>query len=116
MKRLFSSFLVILALLLTITFADAKGKGHGHDDGGPKAYKITQVDPASITVSLGESGETHEVFAIDGKTIITIDGAPATPSDLKAGMKAKIQAGPDNKAISIHAGEAAAHPSKGRVG
>ncbi len=105
MKRFYSPFFAIVALLFSFSFAEAKSKGHGHGGDGAKTYKILHVDPTSITAAAGGKAENREVFGIDGKTKVTINGIPAMASALQNGMKAKIQADAVHTAISVQVGE-----------
>jgi hypothetical protein len=80
-------------------------------------HKITEVDPASIKLASGTSGDTVQSYSITAATKVTLNGAAAYARDLKAGMIAKVEPSADGKsAVTITAQDPPAHPGKNRVG
>ncbi len=113
MKTLLA-LLSILIVALALPVSAAK-KGKGPHEGGGEA-RITAVGPASITVSLGKSGDEIFEYKITEQTKVTLNGAPITARDLRAGMVCKVEADANHVATSIAAKDAPAHPGKHRVG
>jgi hypothetical protein len=113
MKTLFALLSILLVALVLPVSAAKKGKGP-HQDGSEA--RITAVGPASITVSLGKSGDEIFEYKINEQTKVTLNGAPITARDLRAGMVCKVEADANHVATSIAAKDAPAHPSKHRVG
>jgi hypothetical protein len=88
--RMLSAVVLLLAIALNAT-----GSAKPAHKKPAAMYRVVQADPGSITVTLGHSGEVHESYKIGVHTKITIDGAPATAQDLKAGMMVHVEVGPD---------------------
>jgi hypothetical protein len=62
--------------------------------------RIVQVDPASITVNVGESGDEHFTYRINDNTKVTLNGAPIAARDLRAGMVAKVSVSADRETVT----------------
>lgn len=112
--RMFKAFAFLLIMVLSISStAIAKRKGGG----GGTFLKIVDVDPVSITLSIGSDGNSHQKYTVNDSTKVTLNGAPSNARDLRAGMIAKIEASEDGKtALTIDAKDAPAHPARGRAG
>lgn len=105
---------IILAMVLVLAVVGscwAAKKGHGSG-----MHKITEISLSSITLATSEDGNSTQSYQISKDTKITINGAAATPSDLRAGMVAKVSAGTDKVATSIEAKDAPRNPARHRVG
>jgi hypothetical protein len=113
MKTLLAILSILVVALALPVSAAKKGKGP-HEDGGEA--RITAVGPASVTVSLGLSGNETFEYKITEQTKVTLNGAPIAARDLRAGMICKIEADANKVATSIAAKDAPAHPGKHRVG
>jgi hypothetical protein len=115
------TLLVVLSLLVVglvcppSTFAKkAKNQGPPPDTG---ELKIVQVDAVSVTVTVGLSGDEHFTYRINDSTKVTLNGAPVSARDLKAGMIAKISVSPDKStALAIEAKDPPARIDKHHVG
>ncbi|MDR3404041.1 MAG: hypothetical protein P4L99_16205 [Chthoniobacter sp.] len=114
MKTLLA-FLAVLTVVLALPAVAAK-KGKGPQQPATPELKIVEVDAVSIRVTLGLSGDEHVDYKITDATKITLNGAPVAARDLRPGMVAQIQAGPDKVCTSITAKDAPTHPGKRRVG
>jgi hypothetical protein len=110
--RIIKALAILLTVALSITSATAARKK------GPGSFnKIVDVDPVSITISLGTDGNTHQKYAITDSTKVTLNGAPANSRDLRSGMIAHIDFSADGKtAETITAKDAPAHPAAHRTG
>ena len=98
-----SRILVVFALLALLAGSTswAKKKHHTAD----AALTIEEISPASVTVDIGKDGQ--ETYEITGTTKATLDGAPISVDDLKAGMVATFTLGTDEKtALEIAAKDA----------
>jgi len=103
---------MMVAVLVVVGTSWAGPKKH-KDEG---LHKISEVDFSSITLSIGEGGDTHETYKITRDTKVTINGATADASSLRAGMVAKVAAGSDKVATGIEAKDAPRNPARHRVG
>jgi hypothetical protein len=107
------------ALLLVLAFSPdswAAPKKKKHAEPTPE-HKVYAVNGASITLTIGTSGEQHQTFKITSDTKVTLDGVPIPAHDLRAGMVVRITPGADKTtAESIEAKDAPRHPAKRRVG
>jgi hypothetical protein len=96
---------IILALLLIVcmggtSWGAKKGKKKGAGDGPDET--IIESSPMSITLDAGNN--VQESYKITDATKVTLDGAPITADDLRAGMLAKVKLDSDNQtAVSITA-------------
>ena len=105
---------MLLSLMVGgVSFAAGKKK-----EDHPKAeHKIFEVTGASITISLGTSGDQKETYGITKETKIRLNGAPADARDLRAGMEARVTPSGDKKtAKAIEAEDPKRHPKPGKVG
>jgi hypothetical protein len=109
-----NTFAVAVALLLSIFSLPCRAGEKGKPT---PFYRIIEVDPTSITVSLGLSGTKDETLRITSRTKIILNGAPAAAHDLMAGMKAEIKKAKDPTiAAAIEVKDAVARHPHGRVG
>jgi len=103
MRTLFAVLLIIsLAFVTTPAFAKKKKPAADNEP------RIVEVNALSITLSVGKSGDDHEVFKITKDTKITLNNVPSTTDSLRAGMVAKVTpSGTDaTTAVSIDAKDA----------
>jgi hypothetical protein len=114
MKTLVAILSLLAVVLVMPAMAGKKGKGQ-HPQEGPE-LKIVEVNAVSLKVTLGHSGDEHVDYKITDQTRITLNGAPVAARELRPGMVARIEAGPDKVATAIHAKDAPAHPDKHHVG
>jgi hypothetical protein len=106
------AFLTIVCLLLVLPVLPAMAAKKGKGSSSP-AYPIVQVDAVSVTVTVGESGNEHFTYKITDSTKVTLNGAPVSARDLRAGMVARVSVSPDRTtALTIDAKDAPAHPGK----
>jgi hypothetical protein len=89
----------ILLIILLVSFLGsgttwAKKKKNGTGDAGAT---ITEVSPASVTLAMGH--DAQNTYTIAGNTKITLDGAPVTADDLRAGMVANVTVAADNETL-----------------
>jgi hypothetical protein len=85
--------LFALAALLGSNTTWAKKKHHAADGG----FTIEEISPASVTMDIGKEGQ--ETYTITSDTKATLDGAPVSVDDLKAGMVATLTMAADGKTV-----------------
>ena len=119
--KTFLTIVSLLALVLVLPATAAKkGKDQSATPTPAPTMRIVQVDPASVTVSVGESGDEHFTYRITDNTRVSLNGAPVSARDLRAGMVAKVSVSPDRATVTaIDAKDAPAtkptpHPGKRR--
>lgn len=93
-----ASRILLIVLLFSLlgsgtTFAKKK---KNNPAAGPGST-IVEVSPMSVTISAGQ--DAQETYTIAGNTKITLDGAPVTADDLRAGMLANVTLASDNQTL-----------------
>ena len=89
----------ILVIILLLSFLAGgtswakKKKNDPADDGSA----ITEVSPMSVTLAVGDTAQA--TYTISANTKITLDGAPVTVDDLRAGMLAQVTLAADNQTL-----------------
>jgi hypothetical protein len=89
----------ILVIILLLSFLGggtswAKKKKKDTGDNGPT---ITEVSPMSVTLAMGH--DAQQTYTISADTKITLDGAPVTADDLRAGMVVQVTLAADNETL-----------------
>jgi len=113
------TFLAVVSLLAIVLAmpAMAARKGKGPNATPTAENRIVEVNPVSITVSIGESGNEHFTYKITDSTKVTLNGLPVAARDLRPGMVARLSLSPDRTTVlAIDAQDPPAHPGKHRVG
>jgi hypothetical protein len=113
------TILSLLVIFLALPAVAKKNKEKNNDNqGAPETtLRILQVDATTLTMARGTAGGEQLVYKLTEATRVTLNGAPATWRDLKAGMEAKVQATPDNTTVlAVDATDAPTHPGKHKVG
>lgn len=86
MKILLAAVLILsLAFVTTPAFAGKKKPAPNNEP------RIVEINFLSITVSVGKSGDDHQTYKISKDTKITLNNAPSTADNLRAGMIAEIK-------------------------
>jgi hypothetical protein len=110
------AFLTIVCLLLVLPVLPAMAAKKGTSSTRTPEYPIVQVDAVSVTVTVGASGDEHFTYKIADSTKVTLNGAPVSARDLRAGMVARVSVSPDRTtALAVDAKDAPAHPGKRRA-
>ena len=79
----------------------------------PAQYTILEASPMSVTVDIGN--DNHATYNITKNTKLTLNGEPANPDDLRAGMVTSVELAPDNEtALSLTAQSAPRVIQQGR--
>jgi hypothetical protein len=90
----------ILLIILLLSFLGGgttwakKKKNNTTADNGPT---ITEVSPMSVTLAMGH--DAQQTYTISMDTKITLDGAPVSADDLRAGMVAQVTLAADNQTL-----------------
>jgi len=92
-----SRIFLVFALLALLGGSTSWAKKKHHDKSESADLTIEEISPASVTVDVGK--DAQETYMFTSSTKATLDGAPVSVDDLKAGMVADFTLGADEKTV-----------------